>query len=241
MLEAFAWGLISASSLLLGAWLAMRMSFSDRVVGLVMAFAAGVLISAVAYELVLEAVEEHSAEGVAAGLFAGSVVFFVGDWWLDSRGGENRKSGTKAAAHTGATAIILGIVLDGIPESAVLGLSLIEGAVSVTMLAAVIISNLPEALAATSGMRKGGWAPRNIWLLWAAVVLVSALAAALGYGLFDNSSDALVAFVMAFAAGAILTMLADTMMPEAFESSGAYVGLATTFGFGLSFALQAID
>jgi ZIP family zinc transporter len=241
VLEAFLWGLFSASSLLVGAWIAIRVSFPDRVVGLVMAFAAGVLIAAVAYELVEEAVTEHSAEGVALGLFAGSLVFFAGDWWLDRRGAEGRKASKKAVMHAGATAIILGIVLDGIPESAVLGLSLIEETVSTTMVVAVFISNLPEALAATSGMRKGGWPTRNIWRLWAAVTAVSALSAALGFGLFDTSGDAVIAFVMAFAAGAILTMLADTMMPEAFESAGPYVGLLTTFGFAVAFAIQGVE
>jgi ZIP family zinc transporter len=241
MLEAFAWGLLSASSLVIGAVLAMRFTFSQRAIGLVMAFASGVLISAVAYELIEEAVEEHDPSGVGYGLIAGSIVFFLGDLWLDRHGAEDRNTGRKAAVHSGATAIMLGIVLDGIPESAVIGLSLIDGGVSLTVIAAVFVSNLPEGLVATSGMHKGGWEEKSIWRLWAAVAAASAIAAALGFGIFDNTSDALVGFVMAFAAGAILTMLADTMMPEAFEDAGPAVGLVTTLGFGLAFLLQSVE
>jgi ZIP family zinc transporter len=135
---------------------------------------------------------------------------------------------------------MLGIVLDGIPESAVIGLSLIQGGVSATVLAAVFISNLPEGLVATSGMQRGGWDEKSIWRLWAAVTASSAVAAAMGHGAFAGAGDTVVAFVMAFAAGAVLTMLADTMMPEAFENAGPAVGLVTTLGFGLAFALQGL-
>jgi zinc transporter, ZIP family len=137
--------------------------------------------------------------------------------------------------------IVLGAVLDGIPESAVLGLTLLTGSISVTMLAAVLISNLPEALAATAGLRKGGWSATRLLYLWGAVVGASAVASALGYGLFDGASPTTVAFVLAFAAGAILTMLADTMMPEAFENAGSLVGLLTTLGFAAAFAIQSFE
>ena len=137
---------------------------------------------------------------------------------------------------------MLGIVLDGIPESAVIGLGLLEGAgVSVAMLAAVFLSNLPEAIAATTGLVSGGWKRGRILGLWVVVAVVSGLASLLGYMLFDSASPAVLAFVLAFAAGAILTMLADTMMPEAFEHGGKLVGLLTTFGFGLAFALTLLE
>ena len=133
-------------------------------------------------------------------------------------------------------------MLDGIPESIVLGLTLLSGeGVSAAMLAAVFLSNLPEAIAATVGLRAGGWdAARIIWL-WVLVTAVAGLASLLGYVALDGASPGLVAFVLAFAGGAILTMLADTMMPEAFEHGGRYVGLVTTVGFGVAFALSELE
>ncbi len=241
MLTALAWGFVAASSLLIGALLALRVSFSRRAIGLIMAFAAGVLISAVAYELVQEAVEEHDAAGAALGLFSGALVFFAGDLMVSRYGGGQRKSQAGSGEDAGALAIVLGTVLDGIPESVVLGLTLVTGQISLSMLVAVFISNLPEALAATSGLRRGGWSSSRILGLWSAVAIISAVAAMLGYGLFVDASEATLAFVLSFAGGAILTMLADTMMPEAFEDAGPLVGLLTTLGFALAFAINAID
>ena len=137
---------------------------------------------------------------------------------------------------------MLGIVLDGIPESAVIGLGLLEGAgVSVAVIAAVFLSNLPEAIAATTGLSAGGWRRGRILGLWVVVTFVCGLASLLGYAVFDSAGPEALAFVLAFAGGAILTMLADTMMPEAFEHGGKLVGLATTLGFGLAFALTVLD
>jgi ZIP family zinc transporter len=179
---------------------------------------------------------------VSLGLFAGCATFFLGDLWIDRRGGEGRKSMAGAAAGGSALAIVLGIVLDGIPESAVIGLGLLGGqGVSAAMLAAVFLSNLPEAVAATSGLTRSGWTGRGVLLLWVGVALVSGLASLAGYALLDGASGDAVAFVLAFAGGAILTMLADTMMPEAFEHGGKLVGVLTTVGFAVAFALSALE
>jgi ZIP family zinc transporter len=241
VIEAAAWGLIAASSLLLGALLALRLPISRSTLGLIMAFAAGVLISAVAYELVLDAVEEHDAAGAAFGLFTGAIVYFLGDLLLTRRGGEDRKSSAGPAAGSAALPIVLGIILDGVPESVVLGLTLLEGQVGLAMLAAVFLSNLPEAMAATTGLSKDGWPAGKLLYLWLGVTVVSGLAAGLGYAIFSDSSEATVAFILAFAGGAILTMLADTMMPEAFDDAGPLVGLVTTFGFAVAFAIQSLE
>ena len=208
-----------------------------------MAFGAGVLISAVAYELVAEAFETSAGGGgLALGLSAGALTFFVGDTLVDRMGGAGRKSMRRTAGAGSGLAIVLGIVLDGIPESAVIGLGLLEGTgVSVAVIAAVFLSNLPEAIAATTGLAAGGWRRGRIMGLWVLVALVCGLASLLGYAVFDSASPAAVAFVLAFAGGAILTMLADTMMPEAFEHGGKLVGLLTTLGFGVSFALTTLD
>jgi len=243
MSEAFLWGFLSASSLLLGGLVALRFRVGSRLLGLVMAFGAGVLISAVAYELVDEAFTTSAwSGGIPLGLGAGALAFFAGDALIDRLGGEGRKSMGGEQAAGSPLAIVLGIVLDGVPESAVIGLTLVQGgSVSAAMIVAVFLSNLPEAVAATTGLAAAGWRTRPILLLWAGVVLVSALASLAGYGLFGDASPRTVAFVLSFAAGAILTMLADTMMPEAFARGGKLVGLATTLGFGVAFAVSALE
>jgi zinc transporter, ZIP family len=209
------WGLFGASSLILGGAIALVFRVSERMLGLIMAFGAGVLISAVAYDLVADAFDTSAGNGsLALGLAAGALTFFAGDTIVDRMGGDNRKSMTRApsAATGSALAIVLGIVLDGIPESAVIGLGLLSGeGVGVALIAAVFLSNLPEAIAATTGLSRGGWASRKIIGLWVLVTVVSGV------------------------------MLADTMMPETFEHGGKLVGLLTTLGFGLAFALAMLE
>ena len=243
MTEAFLWGAFAASSLMIGGVLALVFPVNGRLLGLVLGFGAGVLISAVAYELVEEAftVSEGST-WVAVGLFAGALVYFAGDELIDRRGGEKRKSMGGEQEEGTYLAIVLGIVLDGIPESIVIGLTLLEGgSVSVAILVAVFLSNLPEAIGATSGLAVAGWRSRRILTLWGIVILVSALSALAGYGLFGDASPDTVAFVLAFAGGAILTMLAETMIPEAYLRGGKAVGLVTTFGFAVAFGVSALD
>jgi ZIP family zinc transporter len=164
-----------------------------------------------------------------------------GDALIDRLGGAARKRSSGQQASGSALAILLGIVLDGIPESIVLGLTVLEGGeVGAAFLAAVWLSNLPEAVAASTGLAAGGWARSRILGVWVVVMVVSGLAALAGYGLFDGASPSTLAFVNAFAAGAILTMLADTMMPEAFEHGGKLVGIFTTLGFATAFAINAL-
>jgi ZIP family zinc transporter len=241
--SAFLWGFVAGSSLIVGGAIALARPPSLRVLGLVMAFGAGVLMSAVAYDLVGEALETSvGGEGIALGLAAGALTFFLGDALLDRLGGEHRKRSDGRQGSGSALAIVLGIVLDGIPESAVIGMGLLHGeGVGFALVAAVFISNVPEAVAATSGLLKGGWQKGRILGLWLLVAVVSACSSLAGYVFLDGASPRTLAFVLAFAGGAILTMLADTMMPEAFEHGGKVVGLATTLGFGLAFALTAIE
>jgi ZIP family zinc transporter len=241
--EPFAWGALASTSLILGGVIALRVRVSNLVLGLVMAFGAGVLISAVAYELVLEAFETGKGSGgVALGLFAGCAAFSVGDLLIDRLGGAQRKRSGGEQAAGSPLAIVLGIVLDGIPESIVIGLGLLAGGgVSVAVLAAVFLSNLPEAVAATTGLSKAGWRRSNILWLWVLVTVVAGLSSLAGYALLQDASPNIVAFVLAFAGGAVLTMLADTMMPEAFEHGGRLVGVFTTVGFALAFALSTLE
>jgi ZIP family zinc transporter len=240
--EAAFWGLIGASSLLLGAVLGLVVRLPTRVIGLILGFGAGTLISAVAFELTEEAFRLGGADTVTFGLAAGAFTYFAGDWLIARRGAKPRMSPMGEQRETTSTALLLGAVLDGIPESAVIGITLLEGGeVGVAVLLAVFISNLPEALSSSTGMRQAGHPASRIMLTWGLVVAVSAIAAALGYGLLDGASSDAVGWIQAFAGGAVLTMLADTMMPEAFNRGGRAVGLFTVLGFALAYLLSTLE
>lgn len=239
-MAAFWWGTLAASSLVVGGLLTLWLPVSKRVIGLVMAFGVGVLVSAVAYELVEDSFE-YSAAGVAFGMLAGALTFYLGDLLIDRLGGHNRKRTSGHPENSAAPAIVLGIVLDGVPESIVLGLTLVTSkTVGVAVLAAVFLSNLPESIAATAGLRTRGWRPVPLLGLWVGVTVASGAAALAGYLLLGDANGGTVAFVNAFAGGAILTMLADTMAPEAYENGGRTVGLVTTAGFLAAFLLTAM-
>jgi zinc transporter, ZIP family len=243
MVESFVWGLIAASSLVLGALLAIFLNLGRRTIGLIMAFGTGVLVSAVAFDLVEEATTTapHAGVVIAAGLFAGCLTFFVGDLVIDRLGGEDRKAMTGEQREGSPLAIVLGIVLDGVPESMVIGLTLLGGgSIGISYLAAVFISNLPEAIASTTGLLAGGWSRGRILGLWLFVALISGAAAFAGFTLFDTAPPEAVAFVLAFAGGAILTMLADTMAPQAYEHAGPLTGVVTTVGFAVAYGLHAL-
>lgn len=239
MLEAAWWGFVGGGALLVGAAAGIWLPVSNRLVGLVMGFGAGVLFSAVAFELTREAYETAGAPVMVAGLVAGALVFFAGDWWIDQRGGHRRKSPQGPQQGAAASALVLGALLDGIPESAAIGVSLLGGGgVGIAMVAAVFLSNVPESMSASAGMRQTGRSTKSILLLWGAVTLASTVAAAVGFGVLGSAPEAAVAGVQAFAAGAILTMLADTMVPEAVEHAGRLVGLVTASGFIIAFLLS---
>jgi ZIP family zinc transporter len=193
-----------------------------------------VLISAVAYELVEVAVGlAADTYAVAIGFPLGALVFYLGDIAIDLR--------LKGSSGGGGLGIVLGAVLDGIPESVVIGASLLTGeTASVAVIVAVFLSNIPESISASSDLVRGGWSRWRVLLLWVVVVAASTLAAGLGYVALEGASRSWIALIQAFAAGAILTMLADEMIPEAFEYTehNKTVGLALAFGFALSAALS---
>jgi ZIP family zinc transporter len=240
---AFGWGTLAASSLVVGALVALWFRISLRAIGLIMAFGSGVLISAVAFDLMEEAAEKASGHGGAiAGIFAGCAVFFGGDWLIDHMGGSKRKDPTGSQGSGSALAIVLGSVLDGIPESMVIGLTIFQGgAVGAAYLIAVFISNLPESISSTTGLISGGWKKARILWMWIAIAVISGVASLAGYGLFQHASPNVIAFVLAFAAGAILTMLANTMMPEGFKHGGKLAGILTTLGFAVAFTIHLLD
>jgi zinc transporter, ZIP family len=262
MWEAAFWGFVGGFALIVGAVVGVKIPASKRLIGLVMAFGSGVLISAVAFDLTEEAFEAAGAVPVVVGLVAGALTFFVGDWIVDHHGGKDRKRSSGGDDEGNASAIVLGAVLDGIPESVAIGVTLLKGGtVGVAVVTAVFLSNIPESLSSATGLRKRH-SPRWILGLWTGVAMISAVAAAAGFGLLGGTPPSTIAFVQAFAGGAILTMLADTMMPEAFsdvehgkakggkardkgqdkdeenKALGNTVGLVTCLGFILAFLLS---
>jgi ZIP family zinc transporter len=241
-LEAGFWGFVAGASLLVGALIGLFLPVPVRIVGLVMGFGVGVLISAVAFELTGAAYDRAGALPVVVGLSAGALTFFAGDWLIDHHGAQDRKDPTGTGAGAGsaaATSLVLGALLDGIPESAAIGVSLLSGgSVGTAVVVAVFLSNIPESLSASAGMKRDGRSVGYILRLWALVLLASTAAAALGYGLLGNAGETMLAFTETFAAGAVLTMLADTMVPEAVDHAGPEVGLACVAGFICSFLLS---
>jgi zinc transporter, ZIP family len=235
------WGFVGGASLLLGALVGVYVGASRRLIATVMALGAGVLISSVAFELMQEAYEMGGFDSSSLGLLLGALAFFCADWEVNRRGGEHRKNPGNKQGDSG-TAIAIGALLDGIPESAAIGISLLGGGkISAALVAAVFLSNIPEGLSSAAGMKNAGRSTASILALWGGVTLVSALAALLGYFFLDGASEDVIALIQSFAAGAILTMLTSTMIPEAYDEGGQFVGLVTVVGFLLSFVLSHLE
>jgi ZIP family zinc transporter len=230
MAGAGAWAFVAASSLILGAFIALSGRLKGLPLVLLIGFGCGALISALAYDLIEEAVAV-SATGlsVAFGFVAGALTYYVGALLIE------RMPGGGASKGGGGLPILLGAVLDGIPESIVLGLTLVGGGgPSVAILVAIFISNVPESVASSTRMLASGRGPRWVVGVWSLVAVASATAAALGYGLFANASGDVISFIDAFAAGAILTLLADDLLPAAHAEANRLVGLATSAGFAVA-------
>ena len=248
-LQAGFWGLVAGSALVIGAALAYLVRWPARVISGIMAFGAGVLISALSFDLMDEALASGGFLHTAGGFLTGGAIYTGANIWLNARGARHRKrAGMQQAAESekhgednAGQAIALGALLDGAPEAVVIGVSLLGGAgVSLTAVAAVFLSNVPEGLASVAGMRKAGRSPVYVFGVWGAIALASGIAAALGALLLQDASAGSKAFVNGLAAGAILAMLADTMIPEAFAHAHDYAGLITVVGFLAAFALSKL-
>lgn len=234
MLEALLWGGIAASSLLLGAVLAVARPWSDAVVGVVLAFGAGALIASVAFELAEAGLEEGGPLVVGAGLAAGALAYFAADRAVERW--SRRSKGSAAGAP-----LAIGALLDGVPEQAVLGIGLAAGGgVSVALLVSVFVSNLPESIGASADMLRAGRSRRFVLLLWLGVALVCTGAAVLGRLVAGSAPPELSGAVDGFAAGALLVMLVDAMVPEARERAKDIAGLATVVGFAAAASLSLL-
>jgi zinc transporter, ZIP family len=245
-LRAGLWGLLAGSALLLGAAAGYFLPVPRRIVAAVMAFGSGVLISALSFELVDEAYRRGGFMPVAVGFLAGAAAYTAANYALNHRGARHRKrSGgqqpTEADDAGSGLAIALGALLDGVPESIVIGTSLLAGgAVSWVAVVAVFLSNIPEGLSSSAGMRKAGRSKAYVFGVWGAIALASGAAAWAGCAVFGRFSAGVVAGTTAVAAGGILAMLTDTMIPEAFEDAHDFAGLITVAGFLAAFALSKL-
>jgi ZIP family zinc transporter len=244
-LQALLSGLLAGGALLVGAVIAWFLRVPLSAVAAIMAFGSGVLISALAFELVEDANERGGLVPTLGGFLAGSVIYVIADALLARRGAKGRQRADRQPAEEGASnsglAIAVGAVVDGIPESVVLGVSLATGGgLNLAIFAAVAISNIPEGLSSTSGLKSEGRSLGWVSGMWSGIALVCGLSSLLGYALLRNAPDEPIAFVTAIAAGGILAMLANTMIPEAFARERVLTGLFATVGFLTAFALHEL-
>jgi ZIP family zinc transporter len=228
---AFGWGVVAASSLVIGALLGLAREWPDRLIGLVLAFGAGALISAVSFELFENGIAVGGAAAVGLGLAGGALTYFVLSRIVETKlGGGGGGAGPSLA---------LGAFLDGIPEQLVLGLGIAAGeGVSISLLVAIFVSNLPEAIGSASDMRESGTKPFRIRRLWFAVAAICALSTLAGFAIAENTGGHFRAAVNGFAAGALLVMLVDSMIPDSTSKTGRVAGLATTLGFAVAAGLS---
>jgi ZIP family zinc transporter len=242
-LRAGLWGGVAGSALMIGAAIGYTMDIPRRLIAAVMAFGAGVLVSALAFDLMDEAYRRGGFDATSIGFVAGALGYTLATLALNHRGGKRRKRSTAQPSEEenpgSGMALAVGALIDGIPESIAIGITMIHGgAVSTVAVAAVFLSNVPEGLSSAAGMRRAGRSRRYVFGLWTAIAIISALAAVAGDVVFSGFSADVIAGTTAVAAGAILAMLADTMMPEAFESAHDWAGLITVGGFLVAFVLS---
>lgn len=244
-LQAGGWGLFTGSGLVLGTLLGYYLKLPQRLIAGALAFGSGSLFFALFYELVIDAYQKGGFWPTAVGFLGGAVVFSLVSYWLNRQGGRHRKrSGQKqpSTEEGSGLAIAAGSFLDGVPESIVVGLSMLSGeqTMSTVTIGAIFISNLPEGLVSAAGLKQSGRSARYIFSLWVGIVVTYGIAAAVGYAVFARYEQKTVSFTIAMAAGTMMAMLVDTMVPQAYNEGHEFSGLITVIGFLLAFWLSTL-
>lgn len=240
------WGLVSGSALIIGALIGYFSKINQKAISAIMAFGSGVLISALSFNLVEEAFKAGGFDSTAIGFISGSIVYTAANIYISKKGGKHRKrSGEQQTSEVetagSGLAIAVGSLLDGIPESIVIGTSLITNqTVSLVAVIAIFLSNIPEGLSSSAGMKKANRSTTYVFTVWSGIALICGLSSLAGYALFSNFSTEITGATTAVAAGAILTMLADTMIPEAFAFAHRFAGLITVFGFLTAYIINKL-
>lgn len=231
MLQALILGALSQSSLLISGLAVYLLKIPTKVVGWLAGFGAGALISAVAFDLIAQDIAEATPNyELALWLLIGAFIFILGDTFVEKRFGDDGSGGPLG--------IVLGAVVDGVPESLIFGIQLAAGIpISTAFLFSVWVSNIPQALAPSADLAKGGWSKGKMAGVWGAVVIACGLASGLGYLIAENVGDANGARMAALAAGGLLAMLTDSLIPFAYERGGNYAGLGTVIGFVVSYLM----
>jgi zinc transporter, ZIP family len=240
MISAAFFGALSSVTLILGALLAYVFKPDPKLTAIVMALGSGLLIGSVAYDLVADAQSSISITTVAISLMAGAIVFVLGSRALERRGSSRKNPQPKQDSTSNPMAIVLGSALDGVPESFVLGLSVLSGGVSMPLLLGIGLSNIPEGMAASAGLRERKWPFLKVLLLWSAVVMTSAVSAVLGHEVLASDDGTWTGITQTFAAGALLAMISDTMLPESFAIERVWTGGLVVAGFSLSLLIAAM-
>jgi zinc transporter, ZIP family len=242
MWNALLWGAVGGSSVFIGALIGIYCNVSHKVTGIIMAFGTGTLIGAASFDLMMKSVEKGGIKTTLIGYILGAAVFTISNMLIAKRGGHERKKSIQNSENHSGIAIFIGTIIDAIPESIIIGVSLIDhGSVGWLLLIAVFISNFPEGMSSSIGLQKGGYSKGKILLMWAFVLLLASLSSLGGYYFLENASATITSAIGAFAAGGIIAMVSATMMPEAYKEGGSFVGFISAIGLLLSLVLSYFE
>lgn len=236
------WGAVAGSAVFLGAVMGIGINFPKKLIALIMAFGTGTLIGAATLELLRESVEKGGLVVVAVSFLTGALTYTFFDFLVARKGAHQRKRSRENPQGHSGLAIFTGTVIDAIPESVIIGVSLLEGKqVSWALVTAVFVSNFPEGLSSSVGLQKNGYSKTKILILWSAVLFLSSLSAWGGYFFMGHASEMWIGAIGAFAAGGVLAMISSTMMPEAYEEGGPIVGFIASLGVIVSLTLIHLE
>ncbi|KPL59957.1 ZIP family metal transporter [Rossellomorea vietnamensis] len=238
MLQAALWGGVASLSLLIGAIMAIFLHIPKKVVAYIMALGTGLIIGSATFDLLSEAEGKADLMYLISMFLLGALLFTLFEIFISNKGGSERKRSKKNPHGHSGIAIYVGTIMDAIPESIIIGVSFIESqSMQWVFILAIFISNLPESLSSSIGLKLDRYSTKKILFLWGSVVILSSLSSLFGYVLLQDAPESTSYIIGAFGAGGLLAMASSTMLPEAFEEGGPIVGFLSSLGIILSFVL----